>query len=124
MEFFVKSGSSDKQKAGCLILGIFDSRKLSPQAQLVDELSDGYLSGILRRGDMEGKLGQTLLLHSVPNSNCDRILLVGCGKEREFSVSNYQKISKKIIKILHETGTTDALNCLAMLNVKGQDLYW
>lgn len=124
MEFFVKSGSSEKQKTGCLILGVFDSRKLSPQAQAVDDVSDGHLSAILRRGDLEGKLGQTLLLHSVPNTNCDRILLVGCGKEREFNVSNYQKISKKIIKILDETGTTDALNTLTMLNVKGQDLYW
>ncbi len=124
MEFFVKSGSSDKQKTGCLILGIFDSRKMSPQAQLVDELSDGYLSNIIRSGDMEGKLGQTLILHSVPNSNCDRILLVGCGKEREFDVAKYQKVSEKVIKILNETGTTEALNCLAMLNVKGQDLYW
>ncbi len=124
MEFFVKSGSAEKQKTGCLILGVFASRKLSPQAQLVDELSDGHLSGILRRGDMEGKLGQTLLLHSVPNTNCDRILLVGCGKEREFSVSNYQKVSKKVIAILDETGTTDAMSCLNNLNIKSQDLYW
>ncbi|WP_251357883.1 leucyl aminopeptidase [Kangiella sp. TOML190] len=124
MEFFAKSGSAEKQKTGCLILGVFDSRKLSAQAQLVDELSDSYLSTIVRSGDMEGKLGQTLLLHKVPNLNCDRILLVGCGKEREFEVSKYQKISAKIIRILDETGTSDAVNGLVTLNVKNQDLYW
>lgn len=124
MEFFVKTGSPEKQKTGCLILGVFDSRKLSPQAQLVDEASDGFISGIVRRGDMEGKLGQTLLLHSVPNCGSERVLLVGCGKEREFDVSKYQKVSQKVISMLDETGTTDALNCLNGLNVKGQELYW
>ena len=124
MEFFVKSGSPEKQKTGCLIVGVFESRKLSPQAQLIDELNEGYISNIVRRGDMEGKFGQTLLLHSLPNTNCERVLLVGCGKEREFDVSKYKKICSKVIKLLHETGTTDAISCLALLNVKGQDLYW
>ena len=35
------------------------------------------------RGDLEGKPGQVLLLHHVPNVLSERILLVGCGKERE-----------------------------------------
>ncbi|NVK22933.1 MAG: leucyl aminopeptidase [Kangiellaceae bacterium] len=124
MEFFVKSGSPEKQKTGCLIVGVFESRKLSAQAQQIDDISEGYISSIVRRGDMEGKFGQTLLLHSVPNTNCERVLLVGLGKEREFDASKYKKVCSKVIKMLHETGSTDAISCLALLNVKGQDLYW
>lgn len=124
MEFFVKSGSPEKQKTGCLIVAVFESRKLSAQAQHIDEISEGYISAIVRRGDMEGKFGQTLLLHNVPHTSCERVLLVGCGKEREFDGSQYKKLCSKIIKFLHETGTTDAISCLPLLNVKGQDLYW
>src|SRR5256885_9754430 len=36
----------------------------SPAAR-VDEAAQGYLAEIVRRGDMEGKSGSTLLLHNV-----------------------------------------------------------
>ena len=126
MEFFVKSGSPEKQKTGCLIVGVFESRKLSAPAQQIDDISDGYINGIVKRGDMEGKFGQTLLLHSVPGTSCDRVLLVGCGKEREFDSIKYKKLCGKAIKLINETGATDAINSLPLLNVKGikgQELY-
>lgn len=123
MEFFVKSGSPEKQKTGCLIVGVFENRKLSAPAQQIDDISEGYVNSIVKRGDMEGKFGQTLLLHSVPGTSCDRVLLVGCGKEREFDAIKYKKICGKVIKLLNETGATDAINSLPLLNVKGQELY-
>lgn len=123
MEFFVKSGNPEKQKTGCLIVGVFESRKLSAPAQQIDDISEGYINAIVKRGDMEGKFGQTLLLHNVPGTSCDRVLLVGCGKEREFDAIKYKKISGKVIKLLNETGATEAINTLPLLNVKGQELY-
>ncbi|MEP2789232.1 MAG: M17 family peptidase N-terminal domain-containing protein, partial [Kangiellaceae bacterium] len=85
MEFNVKSGNPEKQRSACVVVGVFDSRKLSQAGEQIDEVSEGYLSNLLRRGDMEGKLGQVLLLHNVPNTLADRVLLIGCGKERDFS---------------------------------------
>ena len=61
------------------------------QGEQIDEVSEGYLSNLLRRGDLEGKLGQALLLHNVPNTLADRVLLIGCGKEREFTDKTYEK---------------------------------
>ncbi|AOE50278.1 leucyl aminopeptidase [Kangiella sediminilitoris] len=123
MEFFVKSGNPEKQKTGCLIVGVFESRKLSTAAQQIDDISEGYINSIVKRGDMEGKFGQTLLLHSVPGTSCDRVLLVGCGKEREFDAIKYKDICGKVIKLINETGATDAISTLPLLNVKGQELY-
>ena len=51
----------------------------------MDKIADGYISGILRSGDMEGKAGSALVLHNVPDTLCERILLVGLGKEQELS---------------------------------------
>ncbi|MCK7582631.1 MAG: hypothetical protein MZV65_48405 [Chromatiales bacterium] len=39
---------------------------------------------------MEGKLGATLLLHNVPGTLADRVLLVGLGKETEFRDKEYR----------------------------------
>ncbi len=84
MEFTIKSGSPEKQRSACVVVGVFDNRKLSLSAELIDRASNGYISEIIRRGDMEGKLGATLLLHNVRGTLADRVLLLGLGKERDF----------------------------------------
>ncbi|MEO6696399.1 MAG: M17 family peptidase N-terminal domain-containing protein, partial [Gammaproteobacteria bacterium] len=77
MQFNVKIGPAEKQRTACLVVGVFESRHLTPSAQALDHLSGGLLSQILKRGDLEGKTGQTLVLHHVPGTLCDRLLLVG-----------------------------------------------
>ncbi|MBV1911473.1 MAG: leucyl aminopeptidase [Kangiellaceae bacterium] len=124
MEFNVKSGNPEKQRSACVVIGVFDSRKLSQAGEQIDEVSEGYLSNLLRRGDMEGKLGQVLLLHNVPNTLSDRVLLIGCGKERDFGDKQYNTVIAKAITTLNETGSMDAVCFLSELNVKGRDTHW
>ena len=124
MEFNVKSGNPEKQRSACVVVGVFDSRKLSQAGEQIDQVSEGYLSNLLRRGDMEGKLGQILLLHSVPNTLSDRVLLIGCGKERDFTDRQYHKVIAKAITTLNETGSMEAVCFLSELNVKGRDTHW
>ena len=104
MEFSVKSGSPEKQRTACVVVGVYEPRRLSPSAQRLDDLADGYISSLLRRGDLEGKAGQTLLLHNIDNTLCDRILLVGCGRERDLSFTQYRKIIANAVSTLNDTG--------------------
>ena len=50
MEFSVKSGSPEKQRSACIVVGVFEPRRLSPIAEQLDKISDGYISALLRRG--------------------------------------------------------------------------
>ncbi len=124
MEYSVKSGHPEKQRTACIVIGVFEPRKLTPTAEQLDKVTNGYISNILRRGDLEGKLGQVLLLHNVPNTLCDRVLLVGCGKERALGDSQYLNIISATIKTLNETGSMEAVCFLTELNVKGRDYHW
>jgi leucyl aminopeptidase len=124
MEFSIKNGNPEKQRIGCVVVGVFAHRKLSTAAAAIDEAAQGYLSAILRRGDMDGKLGSTLLLHHVPHTLCDRVLLVGCGKERDFHEREYRQAVSASVKAVNATGTTDAASFLAELTVKRRDLGW
>lgn len=124
MEFSVKSGSPEKQRSACIVVGVFEPRRLTPVAEQLDEISNGYISGLIRRGDLEGKAGQMLLLHHVPNVLSERVLLVGCGKERELDERQYKDIIAKTIKTLNETGSMEAVCFLPELHVKGRDTYW
>ncbi|MGN5010749.1 leucyl aminopeptidase [Aeromonas veronii] len=124
MEFSVKSGSPEKQRSACVVVGVFEPRRLSPVAEQLDKISDGYISSLLRRGDLEGKPGQMLLLHQVPGVLSERVLLVGCGKERELDERQYKQIINKTITTLNETGSMEAVCFLTELHVKGRDTYW
>jgi len=124
MEFSVKSGHSEKQRTACIVIGVFEPRRLSVPAEHLDKIADGFLSNLIRRGDMEGKLGQTLLLHNVPNTLADRVLLVGCGREREFNDTHYRKVITTAVNSLNETGSMEATCYLTELNLKGRDTHW
>ena len=124
MEFNIKSGSPEKQRTACVVVGVFESRKLALSGSLIDRASEGYLSDIIRRGDMEGKLGTTLLLHKVPNTLCDRVLLVGLGREREFRDHQYRDACRAAIRTLNETGSMEAVVYLTELPVRRRDTAW
>ncbi|NVK58274.1 MAG: leucyl aminopeptidase [Alteromonadaceae bacterium] len=124
MEFNVKSGSPEKQRSACIVVGVYEPRRLSGVAEQLDDISEGYISNLLRRGDLEGKAGQMLLLHHVPNVLSERVLLVGCGKERELDERQYKQIIAKTIQTLNETGSMEAVCFLTELHVKGHDTYW
>ncbi len=124
MEFSIKSGSPEKQRSACVVVGVFDHRKLSFAGDVIDHAAQGYLADILRRGDMDGKAGTTLLLHNVPGLLCDRVLLVGLGKEREFRDKQYRDAVRAAIKTLSDTGVGEAALYLSEIPVKKRDLGW
>ena len=124
MEISIKSGHPEKQRTACVIAGVYEPRRLSETARQLDEISEGHLSAVLRRGDLEGKLGQTLILHNVPGTMADRVLLIGCGREREFGDTQYRKVIAKAIKVLNEMGAMETVCYLTELSVRGRDTYW
>jgi len=129
MDFTIKSGNPEKQRTACVVVGIFESHRLSAAAEAIDTASKRYLSNILKRGDIDGKIGQSLLLHNVPGTSSARVLLVGCGKGKGLNTSHYREIVTNSINKLKLTSATEAVSYLAELNVKvnskeSKDEYW
>jgi leucyl aminopeptidase len=124
MEFSIKSGSPEKQRSGCVVVGVFEGRKLTASAQAIDAASGGFVSEVLRRGDLEGSLGKTLLLHAVPKVPADRILLVGLGREREFNEPAFRNAMSAAVRALKSTGTSEATVCLTDVPLKRHDTGW
>ena len=124
MKFTIKSGNPEKQRSSCLVVGIFEPRKLTDAAKAMDMLAEGYITSILRGGDMDGKTGTTLMLHGVPSTQCERILLVGLGKEKELGDKAYRDAVRAAFKALAGTGATDATLFLNDVPVNNRDLAW
>jgi leucyl aminopeptidase len=124
VEFSIKSVGPDKAGCDCVVVGVFDSRQLSAPAQEVDKAAGGHLAGILRRGDMEGKGGSTLLVHGVPGIAASRVLLVGLGKQAEFGEKAYRDAVAASVRALRDSASKSILITLSELPVAGQDAAW
>ena len=123
MEYSIKSGDITKQRSACLILGVFSQRHLSPLAQEVDKASNGLLSKVLKRGDMNGDSSQQLMLYDVPGIQSERVLLVGLGKPRELDLKSYRKRVATAIRSLNEGHAIEAICGLTDLEIQDANLY-
>jgi leucyl aminopeptidase len=123
MEFKIKSGDLAKQKTPCLIVGVFEKRKLSEPAAIIDEASGGHLSEVLRKGDLDGETGRTLMLYDVPGVSSERVLLVGFGKHKELDRRSYRKALAATATLLDNGRTTAALCTLPELVPEGMNPY-
>ncbi|WP_271410904.1 leucyl aminopeptidase [Pseudomonas sp. Q1-7] len=123
MEFLVKSARLETLKTATLVVAVGEGRKLGEAAKTLDTAAGGAISALLKRGDLAGKVGQTLLLHSLPNLKAERVLLVGSGKERELSDRQFRKMIAAVNGVLKGLGGTDAILALGELAVKGRDAY-
>jgi leucyl aminopeptidase len=124
LEFSIKAGRPEKQKTGCVVAGVFDARRLTDTAKALDRASNGHLTSILRRGDLDGKPGSTLLLHSLPGVIAERVLLLGLGKQDEFGPKAFREALRAAVRAVSETGASDAVLYLGEVAVKGHDRAW
>ncbi len=123
MEFEAKTGAPSSQRTACLILGVFEKRKLPTTSDTIDKASKGQIKQLMKSGDMDGKLGQTLMLYNPNGLPCKRILLIGCGQENKFNMASYRKAISKAVATLKDSGATEAVSCLPGLTPADGNTY-
>jgi leucyl aminopeptidase len=107
VEFSIKGGDVAKLKTGCIMVGLFDSKKLSAAAKAVDTAAKGALTNAAASGDVSGKIGSSLLLHNVPGVAADRVLLIGLGAEKDYDRKAFSNAIGAGFKALKGTAVTD-----------------
>ncbi len=122
MKFQIESHGIEKSRSDCLVVGIYENNKLTQNAEKLDKISQHYLTKIIKQSAMQGKIGQTLMLHHVPKIAADRVLLVGCGKNTELSLRDFRRIIGSSIKALNESKANNALLSLMELQIVKGDM--
>ena len=73
MEISVKTINLETTKSPCIVVGVNDKRKLTDSAKQLDTLANGFISNVLRRGDITGEVGDSLMLHDIPGLKAERV---------------------------------------------------
>jgi leucyl aminopeptidase len=124
VEFSIKQSSPENQRSACVVLGVFEGGLLSPAAQLLDQAANRQLSDLVARGDVTGKCGSSVMLHSVANITAERVLLVGLGKSEELAAKQFIEMLRATFAVLQKSICKDAALYLSDLPVKDRDDAW
>ncbi len=107
MEFSIKNVNPEKLQSDCIIVGVFEGGKLTDAAKKIDAATNKAITNVVKSGDMEGKLSATLVLHGLAGIAATRVMLLGLGKQEEFSEKNYRQAVRAAVKTMPK-GVTSA----------------
>lgn len=124
MEFSIKHKAADKQRTGCAVVGVYEKGKMTAAAEMIDAALGGMISRVLKKGDLDGKAGSSLLLPQISGVPCERVLLVGLGPEKEVAEKAYRDAVRAAFRAMQSTGASDAAFYLVEAPVNGRDIGW
>ena len=108
MEFSIKVSDITKLKTDCVMVGVFDNKKLSAAAAELNAASGGALAAAVAAGDITCKTGTTLVLQAVAGVAAKRVMLLGFGEEKSYSPAVFCKAIGAGFIALKATSATDA----------------
>lgn len=123
MKYQAKS-SALSQASECIILGVYENNEFSKSFNEIDHASQGYLNGLVKSGEINGKLGQSVLLRDLQGVAAKRILIVGCGKKGELSERQYKQLIQSLLKAVKDANIREVVSYLTEIELKDRDLYW
>ena len=124
MKFSSKVISPESVKTPCIIVPVFESNALSASASQLNNASQKAIINIIKKGDIEGKTGQTLLLHHVAGIEAERVLLVGCGKSGSTSDKQFRKACAAAATTLKNIKAKSTVFMLHEIDVDNRDMSW
>src|SRR5262245_885109 len=124
MDIKVDTTSPEKLRTGVLVLGVFADGQLPAPARVVDEAAKGKLSAVIGRGDLDAAAGDSLLLHDVPGTAAERVLLVSLGKRNALGDRTFRDALGSAAKTLAGGVAREAGVALGSLELPSRTPAW
>lgn len=106
IEISVSKGLLEETPANVLVLNLFEGVKIPAGATgAIDVALDGLISKfIIAKEGFDGKFGKMYLLPTYGKIAAEKVLLVGLGKNKDFTPNRLRELSAKIIKKCRKMG--------------------
>ena len=106
IEISVSKGLLEETPANVLVVNLFEGGKIPAGATgAIDIALDGLISKfIIAKEGFDGKFGKMYLLPTYGKIAAEKVLLVGLGKNKDFTPNRLRELSAKIIKKCRKMG--------------------
>ena len=106
VEISVSKGLLEETPANVLVVNLFEGVKIPAGATgAIDIALDGLISKfIIAKEGFDGKFGKMYLLPTYGKIAAEKVLLVGLGKNKDFTPNRLRELSAKIIKKCRKMG--------------------
>lgn len=107
MKIKVKLGGVAGESSDVLVLGGYqEDSSLGRESEAINRSLGGFLKEVRKNGEFQGKLNQTVLIHTRGAIPPKRVLLVGLGKKSEVKPDHVRQAMATAIKRLRQMGAT------------------
>lgn len=124
MDYEISTESLAELSTPCAVVGFFHKRKLTTAAAALDDRLGGLIGKLLKRDDIEGKVGDLLSIPLVPGDGIERLILVGLGKSEELDAVAYRKAAAAAARALRDSQAKQAVCLLQDCEVRGRNALW
>lgn len=122
MEFSTHSTASLHQvKTAALAVGVFSEGVLTPAADIIDRASNGALRTVVKT-EFRGRQGATLVLRALPGVTAQRVVLVGLGKQEEYSARAYAAAEQAFAAYCAGAQLTEGASALLAVPLEGTEI--
>ncbi len=118
MKITIKKDEILSYKTKCLVVGCFEGEKLQGPVKDIDRELGGAITSIFKDKDFEGKINQTATIYTLGRLNAERIVLIGLGKENEFTIERLREVAGTSSRSVHKLGINRFGTTLCTLSVK------
>lgn len=99
MKIALLKGDPLQAKADLLIVGVYeDKKRFQETAAAVNSALDGALQKVLQEENFKGELEKSLLMHTLGKIPANRVLVIGLGKQKEFTLDRHRRVFARIVQ--------------------------
>lgn len=115
MEFSTHASVSPHQtKTAALAVGVFKDGVLSVAADAIDRASQGAIKAVIK-AEFPGNAGTTLVLRDLKGVTPARVVLVGLGKQSEYSAKTHSSAEQAFAAYCVQARLTEATSALSAI---------
>src|SRR5262249_12665072 len=84
-----------------IVVGVFEGEK--PEEGIlaeIDKRAGGVITSLVETGEFTGKSGDTVYIHTPGDIKARRLMLLGAGKQEEFTTDNIRKMAGTATRML------------------------
>ncbi len=124
MDYSIETRPIEILSCDCIIIGVYQNQQLIPSGTALSDNLQKLTTKVFKRGDLSGKIGETVMLNVVPGSGVERLLLVGLCENKPLSAKNYRKILAAAIANLKKPAIKSVACSLTDIAVENCNLAW